>query len=102
MSGRRALAAGFALALLAALVFAGHAVWVAVRVAGEPALVEEWMTPGLVMRTYGIAPEALAAALGIAPGTAKGETLAEIAEAQGVPVEEVVARVQAAVEAAGR
>jgi hypothetical protein len=72
-----------------------------VRVADDPVLVEDWMTPGLVMRTYGIAPEVLAGVLGIEPGSAKGKTLAEIAEAEGVPAEALVARVQAAIEAAG-
>jgi hypothetical protein len=100
VSGRGRLMLGFALALGLALAFAGHAVWVALRVAEEPALVEDWMTPGLVMRTYGLSPEVLAGALGVDPGSAKGKTLAEIAEAQGVPVEAVVARVQTAVEAA--
>ncbi len=100
MSGRRALVAAFILALALAGAFAGHAVWVATQVAGEPPLVEDWMTPGLVMRTYGIAPEALADALRIAPGSAKGETLAEIAKAQGVSVDEILGRVQAAIEAA--
>ncbi len=90
----------FILALALAVAFAGHAVWVATRVAGEPPLVEDWMTPGLVTRTYGITPEALADALTIAPGSAKGETLAEIAKSQGVSVDEILGRVQAAIEAA--
>jgi hypothetical protein len=100
MSGRRALVIAFILALALAVSFAGHAVWVATRVAGEPPLVEDWMTPGLVMRTYGITPEALADAMRIAPGSAKGETLAEIAKAQGISVDELLGRVQAAIEAA--
>jgi hypothetical protein len=100
VTGRRALVAAFVLAVAAALAFAGHAVWVASRVAGEPPLVEDWMTPGLVAKTYGLPAEALARALGVVPGSAKGQTLAEIADRQGVPVAEVLARVQAAVEAA--
>lgn len=97
MSGRRGLVAAFLLALGLALGFAGHALWTALRVAEAPTSVEAWMTPGLVIETYGIAPQALAEVLGLAPGSAKGKTLAEIAEEQGIAVEALVARVQAAV-----
>ncbi len=100
MTSRRALLAGFLLALLLALGFAGNAIRTALRVSEQPVQVEPWMTPGLVAHTYGLDPEALAAALGVVPGSAKGMTIEEIANARGLAVDDLVAAVQLAIEAA--
>ena len=55
------------------------------------------MTPGFVMRAYGIPPEVMARTLGLDPGSARGKTLEEIAGTQGVPLEALLALVQAMV-----
>ena len=46
-----------------------------------------WMTPGYVARSWDVDPREVAEALGLDPDTPPhGRTLADIAEAQGVPV----------------
>ena len=55
------------------------------------------MTPGFVVRAYGIPPEVMARTLGLDPGSARGKTLEEIAGTQGVPLEALLASVQAMV-----
>ena len=96
----RGLVPGFVLALVLTLGFAGHALWSAQRLAEPtPAGIEPWMTAGLIGESYGLDPEAVDVLLGVPPGSAKGLTLAEIAAARGVPVAEVTAQVQRAVDA---
>jgi hypothetical protein len=63
----------------------------------SPGPVQAWMTPGFVMRAYGIPPEVMARTLGLDPGSARGKTLEEIAGTQGVPLEALLASVQAMV-----
>lgn len=72
---------------------AGLSAWRLADAQGQP--VAGWMTPRLVVRAYGIDPPALAAVLGLEPGQAPRQTLAEIAAAQGRPLEAVLAQVQA-------
>jgi hypothetical protein len=93
----RWLIAGFALALALALSFAGHALWTVTHLRKASAPVESWMTPGYVLHTFRIAPEALATALGVDPGTARGRTLEEIAADRGIPPQALIATIQALV-----
>ena len=55
------------------------------------------MTPGYIVRTYGIPPEVMAQTLGLEPGSARGKTLEEIAATKGVPLDALLASVQAMV-----
>ena len=55
------------------------------------------MTPGYIVRSYGIAPEVMAQTLGLDPGSARGKTLEEIAATQGVPLDRLLEAVQAVV-----
>jgi hypothetical protein len=55
------------------------------------------MTPGYIMRTYDIPPEVMAQTLGLEPGSARGKTLEEVAATQGVPLDALLASVQAVV-----
>jgi hypothetical protein len=59
-----------------------------------------WMTPGYVARSWGVPRETVGEALGLAPGAGRGMTLAEIAEAQGVPLADLEAQLTAAILAA--
>lgn len=59
-----------------------------------------WMTPGYVARSWHVDRGVVAEALGLEPGAGRGMTLAEIAEAQGVPLSELEARLIDAIEAA--
>ena len=58
--------------------------------------IEGWMTPRLVSHGWHLPPEVMAAALGLTPGEGRGRTLDEIARDQGVPVADLVARIEAA------
>lgn len=62
--------------------------------------VEPWMTVGYVARSWGLDPRALDAAAGLPTPEVKGhpQPLREIARDRGVPVAEVIAEVEAAVE----
>lgn len=54
---------------------------------------EGWMTPGYVERSWHMPPRALAGVLDITPGPGqRGRTLAEIAADQGIPLDELMAR----------
>lgn len=91
------LVLGFALALGVTLVLALRLVWLAPDWRTNPANmgpVAGWMTPRFVAHAYAIPPEALAKALGIAPGTGP-RTLADIAAGAGVPLADLLARVDA-------
>lgn len=92
------LLAAFALAVVLTLGFtlrAGLSAWNLAQAQGEP--VAEWMTPRFVMRAYGVGQDELAAVLDLAPGSAPRETLAQIAAAQGRPLADLLAEVQALV-----
>ncbi len=91
----RWLVPAFVLAVVLALLFSGNALRTAWRLDDPPAPVEAWMTPGYIVHSYGVDPSALAAVLKVEPGSAKGKPLAEIAKAQGVPVEPLLAAVEA-------
>ena len=57
--------------------------------------VEPWMTPRYIVRTYGLPPERVDAALGLPTGQSPRKPLADIAERQGVPVARLIAAVEA-------
>ncbi|MBD3765179.1 MAG: hypothetical protein IE927_10730 [Rhodobacterales bacterium] len=95
---------GLALSALVAMVFAlrltGLMLWWAdPDRAAQP--VADWMTPRYIQRAYGLDPDDLSAALGLPPHSAPREPLSAIARSQGADAQNLVARVQAAVEAAG-
>ncbi|AHM05624.1 hypothetical protein roselon_03366 [Roseibacterium elongatum DSM 19469] len=64
---------------------------------------EGWMTPGYVARSYQVDGEVLRDAIGLAPRTVpEGRpTLSRIAAARGIPLEQLVAEIEAALVAAG-
>jgi hypothetical protein len=93
----RWLIAAFGLALMLFLAFALHALWVVTHLESSPGPVQAWMTPGYIVRSYGIAPEVMAQTLGLDPGSARGKTLEEIAATQGVPLDRLLEAVQAVV-----
>jgi hypothetical protein len=93
----RWLIAAFGLALILFIAFALHALWVVTHLGPSPGPVQAWMTPGYIMRTYDIPPEVMAQTLGLDPGSARGKTLEEIAATQGVPLDALLASVQAMV-----
>ena len=93
----RWLIAAFGLALILFIAFALHALWVVTHLGPSPGPVQAWMTPGYIMRTYDIPPEVMAQTLGLEPGSARGKTLEEVAATQGVPLDALLASVQAMV-----
>jgi hypothetical protein len=67
---------------------------------GDPTRpVAAWMTPGFVVHTYHIPPEVVGEILGLTPGEHRRQTIAEIATAQGVIVTDLLAELQAEVDA---
>ncbi|WP_323764990.1 hypothetical protein [Marinovum sp.] len=60
--------------------------------------IEPWMTPRYVAHSWHVPPEVVAEALDLRPGSGR-ITLAEIAARDGVSLEEIAARVVAAIEA---
>ena len=93
----RWLLAAFGLALALFLAFTLHALWVVTHLDPAPGPVQAWMTPGYIVRSYGIPPEVMAQTLGLEPGSARGKTLEEIAATQGVPLDRLLEAVQAVV-----
>ena len=93
----RWLIGAFGLALALFLAFTLHALWVVTHLDTSPGPVQAWMTPGYIVRSYGITPEVMAQTLGLDPGSARGKTLEEIAKAQGVPLDGLLKAVQAMV-----
>ena len=93
----RWLIAAFGLALVLFAAFTLHALWVVTHLETSPGPVQGWMTPGYIVRSYGIAPEVMAQTLGLDPGSARGKTLEEIAAAQGIPLDRLLEAVQAVV-----
>ncbi|HSF65698.1 MAG TPA: hypothetical protein VLA78_15015 [Paracoccaceae bacterium] len=94
------LLVAFGLAVVLTLGFAlraGIAAWNLAQAQGQP--VADWMTPRLVVRAYDVEPADLAAILNLEPGSAPRETLAQIAAAQGRPLAQLLAEVQALVDA---
>jgi ABC-type dipeptide/oligopeptide/nickel transport system permease component len=68
--------------------------------ASRDAQIEGWMTPRYVALSWGVDREVVAGALGLDPGGGRRQTLAEIAQAKGVPLAEVEAALMAAILAA--
>ncbi|MDG4648118.1 hypothetical protein P6F26_06660 [Roseibacterium sp. SDUM158017] len=85
------LAAAFAVRLLVFTVY-----WSDPAHRAQP--LEGWMTPGYIARSHDLDRVALRAALGVDAGNR--DTLADIARARGVPVEDVIAEVEAELEKA--
>lgn len=92
------LVAAFALASTLALYFAVSAIVGAIywsQHRNEP--VSPWMTVGYVGRSWGLKPQLIDEVAGLPLPKGHPMTLAEIAKERGVPVEEVIALVEAAV-----
>ncbi len=58
--------------------------------------IEPWMTPRYVAQSWDLPPEEVAGALGIASGSARRVSMAEIAAQTGLSLEEIEARIRAA------
>lgn len=82
---------GFGLRLVASLVY-----WSNPANRDQP--VESWMPLGFVARSWQVPPEVLVQALGLSPDERPRQTLEQIARAQGQPVAEVVATLEAAID----
>ncbi|MEZ5913710.1 MAG: hypothetical protein R3D84_17035 [Paracoccaceae bacterium] len=101
-SERRAALLALGAALILVVFFAVRGVvsalyWADPAHATHP--VEGWMTPRYVVRAYGLEPEAVADALGIAPQSAARQRLSDIAAAQGVPVTSLTEALEALIAA---
>ena len=93
---RRLLSTGAVVAGLVALVFLIRAVLVLAGWGPDPARpVEGWMTPRYLVRVYDLAPDQLSAVLGIDPHTARRDPLERIAAERGIPLPDLIARVEA-------
>jgi hypothetical protein len=95
------LTSAFLLACAVTLFFAGRfTVYTVYWATHQEVPVEPWMTVGYVARSWGLEPRALDAEAGMPVPEVKGhpQTLEEIARDRGVPVAEVIAEVEAAVE----
>jgi hypothetical protein len=60
--------------------------------------IEGWMTPGYIARSWEVDPAVIRATLALEPGTRP--TLAQIAATEGVPLPDLIARLEAAIAAA--
>lgn len=60
--------------------------------------IEGWMTPGYIARSWEVDPALIRATLALEPGTRP--TLAQIAAAEGIPLPDLIARLEAAIAAA--
>jgi hypothetical protein len=99
------LTSAFVLACAVTLFFAGRLVFFTAYWATHREMpVQPWMTVGYVARSWGLDPRALDAAAGLPLPEVKGrpQPLAEIARDRGVPVETVIAEVEAAIAALQR
>lgn len=97
---RPGLTAAFLLACAVTLFFAGSTVWRGTYWAlhlEEP--VRPWMTVGYIGRSWGVDPRKIDALAGLPLPEVKGhpQPLSEIARDRGVPVEDVIAEVEAAI-----
>jgi hypothetical protein len=98
--GTRWLVVPFVLALVLAAGLGVRAVVHGLRLSGgPPPTIEGWMTPGYIVQSFDLEPEAMAAALGLEPGSARGKTLEDIATARDVPLADLIAAVEAVIEA---
>lgn len=98
---RPVLTSAFLLACAVTLFFAGRfAVYTVYWATHQEQPVQPWMTVGYVARSWGLEPRALDAEAGLPVPQVKGhpQTLEEIARDRGVPVAEVIAEVEAALE----
>ena len=96
MTRRRWLRLGLAVALLLAMLFLLRAALVLSGWGPDPARpVEGWMTPRYLVRVYEIPPETLAPALGLASGEAPRDSLQTLAARQGIPLPDLISRVEA-------
>jgi hypothetical protein len=95
------LTGAFVLLLAVAAGFGAHALWMisTYLVGAQPARIEGWMTPRHIRSAFDLPPETLAPILGLAPGEMPFVTLNDLAAAQGIPSADLVARVQAALDA---
>lgn len=94
------LTSAFLLACAVTLFFAGRFTVFTIYWATHREMpIEPWMTVGYVARSWGLNPRDLDAAAGLPPPQVRGHPLplSEIAEDRGVPVEQVIAEVEAAV-----
>lgn len=97
---RPSLTSAFLLACAVTLFFAGRLVFFTAYWATHREMpVAPWMTVGYIARSWGLDPRALDAASGLPEPEVKNrpQSLAEIARDRGVPVDEVIAEVEAAV-----
>lgn len=95
----RILVGAFALAAAATLFFAVRLVVFAVYWADpshRETHVEPWMTVGYVARSWGLKPQELNAALGLPPPDGHPRPIGVLADETGVPVEDLVRRVETA------
>jgi hypothetical protein len=90
------LTLSFALSCLAAVAFLVDVlIGVAGWDGGKPGPVRPWMTIGLVAENWGLDPEAIDAAADLPlPVNGRPFTLQEIADARGVPVQDIVSLVE--------
>lgn len=96
MTRRRWLRFGLAVALLLATLFLVRAILLLAGWGPDPARpVEGWMTPRYLVRVYAIPPETLAPVLGLTQGEAPRESLETLAARQGIPLPDLIARVEA-------
>lgn len=91
---------GFGLALAVALVFAVRLTvftiyWADPGHRQQP--VAGWMTPGYVARSWDLPPEVIRAALPAMPEAGPRPTLDQIAEAEGIPLADLIAAIEAAI-----
>ena len=92
----------FALALLAALFFGGRALTFAVTLAWRAEQpVAGWMTPRYIVRTYGLPREAGGAILDVDDQSEARMPVDALARALGRPLADVLAELQAAIDAQG-
>ena len=98
---RPLLGSAFLLACAVTLFFAGRlVVYTAYWATHGEMPVEPWMTVGYIARSWGVDPRALDAAAGLPLPEVKGrpQPLAEIARDRGVPVSQVIAEVEGALQ----
>ncbi len=95
------LTSAFLMACAVTLFFAGRLIFFTAYWATHQEMpVEPWMTVGYVARSWGVEPRQLDAEAGLPLPEVKGhpQPLAEIARDRGVPVETVIAEVEAALD----
>lgn len=89
----------FSLSLIATLYFLGHLVFHLIYwETHENVPIQPWMTVGYVGKSWGVKPRALDQEAGLPIPEGRPLTLAEIAAKRGVPVETLIADVEAAVQ----